>query len=100
MTSRRLLTLAPPIALLLALAYWSLFSQDSIPARSTLAVDWERVRRLAGPAEAGTPTTVVGFLEVSVTVGRLGLTGPGGKQLEIKIQLDFGLFAHGTTSAQ
>lgn len=53
MTSRRLISVALPVALLLGLAYQVLFVQDSIPERSTLAVDWERVHRLAGPAEAG-----------------------------------------------
>lgn len=53
MTSRRLLSIASAIVLLFAFAYWALFVQDSLPARSSLVVDWERVRRLAGPVETG-----------------------------------------------
>lgn len=36
-----------------ALAYFALFVHDAIPARSSLAIDWEEVRSLAGPVEAG-----------------------------------------------
>jgi hypothetical protein len=52
--------------------------------------------RAAATARA-TALAISGIFEVGVTIGRLGLSCPGGKQLEVKVQFDFGLVAHGTT---
>lgn len=37
----------------LSLAYYALFIGDSIPERSSLAIDWDAVRALAGPVQSG-----------------------------------------------
>lgn len=51
MSFRRVLLLVVPVAL--GLGYFALFVQDSLPERSGLSVDWERVRTLAGSVDAG-----------------------------------------------
>lgn len=51
MSVRRVLLAA--VLLALSLAYFFLFVKDPLPARSSLEIDWERVRALAGPVEAG-----------------------------------------------
>ncbi len=38
---------------LLLVAYFLLFEKDSLPERSSLSIDWERVRTLAGPVHEG-----------------------------------------------
>lgn len=54
MRSRQALVLAlAAIAVGLGLAYRALCVHDAIPARSSLAIDWDAVRELAGPAGAG-----------------------------------------------
>lgn len=57
--NRSVLPLLVFVAVGLVLAYFALFVHDAIPARSTLAIDWEEVRSLAGPVEAG-PRSVHG----------------------------------------
>ncbi|MFO0689498.1 MAG: MBL fold metallo-hydrolase [Myxococcota bacterium] len=51
MSIRRVLLAIVVVAL--GLGYFVLFVRDPLPARSTLAIDWERVRALAGPVGAG-----------------------------------------------
>ena len=55
MSLRRIL----PIVFLLAIGvgYYVLFEKDSLPERSSLSIDWERVRTLAGPVREG-PRTI------------------------------------------
>ncbi len=43
----------PIVVLLIGVGYFVLFEEDSLPERSSLSIDWERVRTLAGPANEG-----------------------------------------------
>jgi len=71
---------------------------SEVGATSASRASAEITARTAGAtsAWAASIAAAAGFVEVCITVGRLGLPGPGGEQLEVQIQLDFGLLAHDT----
>lgn len=51
--ARRFSGLAVALGLAASLAYYVLFVKDDLPERSSLALDWDAIRALAGPVEQG-----------------------------------------------